>query len=139
MNLSVAIEETQAVVTHDELPTVRANRQQLTLVFQNLVGNAVKFRGSDAPRVHVSAHQEDGEWVFAVRDNGIGISKEYHERIFTIFQRLHTREEYPGTGIGLAMCRKVVEQHGGRMWVESIDGAGSVFYFTMPATEEEAA
>jgi signal transduction histidine kinase len=132
-DLQVAIEESGAVVTHDPLPTVMADDLQLSQVFQNLIGNAIKFRGEESPCVHVSAWQEGDEWVFSVRDNGIGIDPEYADCIFEIFQRLYTWEEYPGTGIGLATCKKIVERHGGRIWVESRLGEGSTFYFTIPA------
>jgi light-regulated signal transduction histidine kinase (bacteriophytochrome) len=142
-NLQVAIEESGAVVTHDPLPTVMADGTQLVQLFQNLIGNAVKFRGEQPPRIHISA-QKTSEvsktsevWAFSVRDNGIGIDPEYHERIFMIFQRLHSREEYEGTGIGLAVCRKILERHGGRIWVESQPGKGSTFYFTIPMIEGE--
>jgi light-regulated signal transduction histidine kinase (bacteriophytochrome) len=120
------------MVTNGELPMVNADRTQLVQVFQNLVGNAIKFRGQEPPRVHVSAVSQGREWVFSVRDNGIGIAKEYHERIFSIFQRLHSREEYPGTGIGLALCKRIVERHGGTIRVESGPGSGSTFFFTLP-------
>ncbi len=131
-NLGAAIEESGAVISHDPLPTVMSDSTQLVQLFQNLVGNAIKFHGDEPPRVHVSAEQKGGEWVFSIRDNGIGIDPEYAERIFGVFQRLHSREEYPGTGIGLAICRRIVERHGGRIWVESQNGTGSTFYFTMP-------
>jgi signal transduction histidine kinase len=131
-NLNVAIEENAAVVTHEPLPTVMADNPQLVQLFQNLIGNAIKFRGNEPPRVHVSAGRNGNGWIFSVRDNGIGIAPEYAERIFIIFQRLHGREEYPGTGIGLAICQKIVERHGGRIWVESEVGKGATFYFTLP-------
>jgi PAS domain S-box-containing protein len=131
-NLQMAIEETNAVVTHDRLPSAMADELQLSQVFQNLIGNAIKFHGEERPLVHVSAKQRGREWVFSVQDNGIGISPEHTDRIFVIFQRLHGGGEYPGTGIGLAICKKIVERHGGRIWVESQPGKGSTFYFTIP-------
>lgn len=131
-NLKVAIEEAGAVVAHEPLPRVRADSVQMTQVFQNLVGNALKFHGAKPPEVNISARQRDGEWVFSVRDNGIGIDPKYFDRIFEIFQRLHTRQEYSGTGMGLAICKRIVERHGGRIWVESAPGEGSTFFFTLP-------
>jgi PAS domain S-box-containing protein len=131
-SLRTAIEEHDATVTHDPLPTVTADATQLGQLLQNLVGNGLKFRGDSPPTVHVSAERHDGEWLFSVRDNGIGIEPEYAERIFVLFQRLHGRSEYPGTGIGLAICKKIVERHGGRLWVESTPGHGSTFLFTLP-------
>ena len=131
-NLKAAIEESGAVVTHDPLPTVMADRMQMVQVLQNLIGNAIKFRVGKSPRIHLSAAQKENEWVFCVRDDGIGIEPQYAERIFNIFQRLHTREEYPGTGIGLAICKKIVERHAGRIWVESQPAKGSAFYFSIP-------
>jgi light-regulated signal transduction histidine kinase (bacteriophytochrome) len=131
-NLKVMMEESEAVVTHDPLPTVIADEVQLGQLFQNLIGNALKFHGAEPPRVHVSVVQQDREWVFSVCDNGIGIDPAYVERIFVIFQRLHSQQQYPGTGIGLAICKKIVERHGGRIWVESEPGKGATFYFTLP-------
>ncbi|HEV8717884.1 MAG TPA: ATP-binding protein [Candidatus Binatia bacterium] len=134
-NLHLLIEEMQAEVSHDPLPTVRGEAQQVGLVFQNLLGNALKFHGAAPPRIHVSARPEGAMWVFAVQDNGIGMEARQAERIFQVFQRLHTRREYPGTGIGLAICKKIVERHGGRLWVESEPGKGATFFFTLPAND----
>ncbi len=131
-HLQMAIDERGALVTHDPLPTVMADEVQLAQVLQNLIANALKFCDAQSPRVHVSARRGDGEWQFSVRDNGIGIDPKFRERIFLMFQRLHTHAEYPGTGIGLALCRRIVERHGGRIWVESQPGEGSTFYFTIP-------
>ncbi|HKU45523.1 MAG TPA: PAS domain S-box protein [Burkholderiales bacterium] len=131
-NLRAATEEAGAVVTHDALPTVSADEVQLGQLFQNLIGNALKFRSASVPRIHVGVAEKDSEWQFEVRDNGIGIEPQYYERIFMVFQRLHNKGEYPGTGIGLAICKKVVERHGGRIWVESRPGEGSSFWFTLP-------
>lgn len=132
-NLRKTIEESGAKILVDPLPTVWAEESQLLQLFQNLIGNAIKFHKKDEPpRVHVGVSRQPDEWLFWVRDNGIGIEPQYTERIFFVFQRLHNRKEYPGTGIGLAVCKKVVERHGGRIWVESEPGKGSTFYFTLP-------
>ncbi len=131
-NLRSLIEEKCAVVTHDPLPTVVGHASQMVQLFQNLIGNAIKFNCAELPRVHVSAVRNETGWIFSVRDNGIGIEPQYHKRIFVIFQRIHRAEEYPGTGIGLALCKKIVERHGGEIWVESQPGAGSTFSFSWP-------
>lgn len=130
-NLKVAIAQSQAVVTYDSLPTVMADETQLLQLFQNLISNAIKFCREEPPHIHISAVPGETEWVFSVRDNGIGMEPEYFDRIFVIFQRLHSRAEYPGTGIGLAVCKKIVERHGGRIWVESTLGVGTTFHFTL--------
>jgi PAS domain S-box-containing protein len=131
-NLHIALAESGAEIRRGPLPVVLADASQLTQVFQNLIGNAIKFRGTAAPRIEVGAVRAGDAWRFFVADNGIGIDPQHAERIFVIFQRLHTREEYPGTGIGLAICKKIVERHGGRIWVESRLGAGATFNFTLP-------
>jgi signal transduction histidine kinase len=131
-NLRVAIEENKATINHEALPHVCGDPLQLTQVFQNLIGNALKFHGSEPPLIQVGANQQDGNWIFSVRDNGIGIDPKDFDRIFVIFQRLHTRQEYSGTGVGLSICKKIVERHGGRIWVESTPRKGSTFYFTLP-------
>ncbi|MEA2625563.1 MAG: hypothetical protein QOD06_1608 [Candidatus Binatota bacterium] len=132
-NLRGAMEDSGAVVEREALPTVTGDAAQLTQLFQNLVGNAIKFRREGPPRVHLSAERRDDRWLFACRDDGIGIPPEQRERIFAIFQRLHSRSEYPGSGIGLTICKKVVERHGGEIWVESEPGRGATFFFTVPA------
>jgi PAS domain S-box-containing protein len=134
-NLDVAIKENKAKVTHDPLPTVMADEGQLVQVFQNLISNGIKFHGKKPPHVHISAQAHHNDWVFSVKDNGIGIDPQYFDRIFIIFQRLHG-EGYPGTGIGLAVAKKIVNRHDGRMWIESQHGKGSTFYFTIPAKGE---
>ncbi len=131
-NLQAAIEETGAVITHDPLPTVMADEAQLLQLFQNLLSNAIKFHGEESPRVHVSAEEKDGNWVFSVKDNGIGMDPKYFELVFVIFQRLQARDEYPGTGIGLAITKRIVHRHGGKIWAESEPGKGSTFFFTIP-------
>jgi signal transduction histidine kinase len=132
MTLGPAIQESGAVVTHGELPAVWADRSQMTQVFQNLIGNAIKFRGKEPPVISVQAEKTGQQWLFSVSDNGIGIAPEYAENIFVVFQRLHARTEYPGNGIGLAICKKIVERNGGKIWVEAQAVHGSVFKFTMP-------
>ncbi|HEY3197806.1 MAG TPA: ATP-binding protein [Nitrospirales bacterium] len=131
-NLEAALTETGALVTHDPLPTVQGDDTQLVQVFQNLIGNGIKFRGELTPCIHVSVKDKKKEWLIAVEDNGIGIDPQYADRIFVIFQRLHGRADYPGNGIGLAICKKVVENHGGRIWLKSQCGKGATFYFTIP-------
>ncbi len=137
-NLKATIEETGARVQRGRLPVVMANGPLLAQVFQNLIGNAIKFRGTEPPVIQIGAEKKGAEWVFSVADNGIGIAPEYAEDIFVIFKRLHTRQEYPGNGIGLAICRKIVEQQGGKIWVASQEGRGSTFKFSLPAPETGA-
>jgi PAS domain S-box-containing protein len=137
-NLRAAIEEASASVSFDALPTVPADEPQLAQLFQNLIGNALKFRSPSVPRIHVSCSEGDREWEFKVADNGIGIEPQYFERIFMVFQRLHNKTEYPGTGIGLAICKKVIERHNGRIWVESVPDQGTIFHFTLPKQQENA-
>jgi light-regulated signal transduction histidine kinase (bacteriophytochrome) len=129
--LDSSITDAGGQITCGELPVVTGDRSQLVQLMQNLIGNGLKYHGEKSPQVHVSAERKGEEWVFSVRDNGIGIEPKYYERIFEIFKRLHDQNEYPGTGIGLAVCRRVANRHGGRIWVESEPGCGSVFYFTI--------
>jgi PAS domain S-box-containing protein len=136
-NLQMTISDSGAQVTHDVLPVVNGDFNQLAQLFQNLIINGIKFRGLEQPHLHISALFKDREWVFSIRDNGIGIESKYFDRLFRIFQRLHFREEYPGTGMGLAICKRIVERHGGRIWLESESGKGSTFYFAIPIKGEE--
>jgi len=131
-SLSAAIQESGTLITHGKLPAVWVDRTQMTQVLQNLIGNAIKFRGKEPPVISVEAEELDNQWLFRVSDNGIGITPEYAEKIFVVFQRLHARTEYPGNGIGLAICKKIIERYGGRIWVESQGEAGSTFKFTLP-------
>jgi light-regulated signal transduction histidine kinase (bacteriophytochrome) len=131
-NLQMAIKQNNAIITHTPLPRVSADPSQLTQLFQNLISNSIKFRREDPPQIHLEVQDTDGKWLFTLQDNGIGMEVQYLERIFIIFQRLHSKTEYPGTGIGLAVCKKIVERHGGNLWVESQHGQGSTFYFTIP-------
>lgn len=126
-NLENAIRETGAQVEHDRLPVIVADGRLLVQLFQNLISNSIKFRGTEAPHIQISAEKQKREWIFAVTDNGIGIAPEHAQSIFGIFKRLHTHDEYPGSGIGLSICKKIVEHHGGRIWVESAPGRGATF------------
>ena len=132
-NLGLAIDESNARITHESLPVVEADATQLVQLFQNLIANAIKFSSELPPQILISTEKEGPYWIFSVRDNGIGLDPEFADRIFTIFQRLHSRLDYPGTGIGLAICKRIVERHGGSIWVKSTPGEGSTFYFTLPA------
>lgn len=131
-NLHQQIEARNAIITQDAMPRLKADEIQLAQVFQNLISNALKFQRDHNPQIHIGAQRKSDEWEFFVRDNGIGIAQEHLERIFVIFQRLHVVNEYPGTGVGLAICKKVVEGRGGRIWVISQEGEGTTFYFTLP-------
>lgn len=132
-NLHAAIVSSGARITHDDLPVVRMHLFQLEQVFQNLIGNAIRYRREDAPEIHVAAKWMDGQWLFSIRDNGIGIEPRYQERIFGMFKRLHNNADYPGTGMGLAICQRIIHRGRGRIWVESELGRGSTFFFTAPA------
>ena len=131
-NFSVLIKEQNVTITHDTLPTIFADASQMGQVFQNMIGNAIKFHGKTDPRIHISVHEDLNGWTFEVKDNGIGIDKKYQKQIFEVFRRLHTRKEYPGTGIGLSICQKIIERHGGKLWVDSTPDIGTTFYFTIP-------
>jgi len=137
-NLQAAIATSSAIISCAPLPIVKADPSQMVRLWQNLLDNGIKYCQEKLPRIEICASQQEGEWLFAIRDNGIGIPKKYRERIFLIFQRLHAQDEYPGTGIGLAICQKIVERHGGRIWVESEIDCGSTFYFTLPAIAKES-
>jgi signal transduction histidine kinase len=137
--LERSISERHAIITYTPLPKLKADRAQLVQLFQNLIDNAIKYCPDDTPAIHITANSSGRTWRFSLKDNGIGIAPENVERIFEIFKRLHTHEQYPGTGIGLALCKKIVERHGGRIWVESELGRGATFYFTLPAMDREAA
>jgi light-regulated signal transduction histidine kinase (bacteriophytochrome) len=129
--LDAAVREAAATVTSDELPEVTGDRSQLVQLLLNLLGNAIKYRGAEPPRVHVTAQSRGDDWLFEVRDNGIGIAEKHHQQVFEVFKRLHDQKQYPGTGIGLAICRRVLDRHGGKIWVESKLGEGSAFFFTI--------
>jgi light-regulated signal transduction histidine kinase (bacteriophytochrome) len=135
-DLHVAIRETNAEIIIEQLPTITADRMRIKQVFQNLITNAIKFHKGEPPKVEISAQRLGSEWEFAVKDNGIGIDPAYQDKIFEMFQRLHTKEEYPGTGIGLAIAKKIVERQGGRIWVDSEPGKGSTFFFTLPTSQQ---
>jgi light-regulated signal transduction histidine kinase (bacteriophytochrome) len=137
-NLDLYIKENKAIVSHGSLPEVMADSTQMTQVFQNLIANGIKFHGEEAPKIHISAERKESEWLFSVQDNGIGIDSQYSEKIFEVFKRLHRKEDYPGTGIGLSICKKIVERHGERIWVESELGKGSTFYFTLPINPRDS-
>ncbi len=130
-NLQEAIKESGAVITHDPLPTLKVDRIQFLQLFQNFLSNAIKFRNVDPPKIHIGVKRLSNYWIFSIKDNGIGIDPKYHDRLYNIFYRLHTKEEYPGTGIGLPICKKIVQRYGGEVWVESELGKGSTFYFTI--------
>jgi light-regulated signal transduction histidine kinase (bacteriophytochrome) len=132
-NLRMIIEENKATISYNTLPDVIVDSTQLGQVFQNLILNGRKFHSEETPKIHIAAKKKETKWIFSVQDNGIGIDSQYSEKIFEIFKRLNNREEYAGTGIGLAICKRIVERHGGRIWVESELGKGSTFYFTLPS------
>lgn len=132
-NLQAAVEESDATITHDPLPVLRGERRNLLQLFQNLISNAIKYRGPNPPKIHVSAKKKRGHYIFAFKDNGIGIDPADTRRIFHVFERLHGPDSYPGTGIGLALCERVVKRHGGKIWVDSRPGSGSTFFFTLPS------
>ncbi len=130
-NLKESIDESGAIITYDEMPILKIDKTQFIQLFQNLISNAIKFRRIDPPKIHIGVNNINNEWFFSVKDNGIGIEQQYYSKLFNIFYRLHTKEEYPGTGIGLPICKKIVQRYGGKIWVESELGKGSTFYFTI--------
>jgi light-regulated signal transduction histidine kinase (bacteriophytochrome) len=136
-NLEVSIKDSKAQIKQFSLPKVWGNYVQITQVFQNLVANAIKYQGENTPVIEISAEKKNGMWQFAVKDNGIGIEQWFSERIFIVFQKLHDHKKYPGSGIGLALCKRVVEKHGGKIWFESEVGKGTTFFFTFPFTEDK--
>jgi signal transduction histidine kinase len=137
-NLSATVEDTEATITRDDMPKVKGNRLQLTQLFQNLIENAIKFRSEESPRIHIGVTRSGDMWEFSCADNGIGVEAKYADRIFLIFQRLHPRDVYPGTGIGLALCRKIVEYHGGQLWLDNnVEGQGATFRWTLPAAGDD--
>ncbi|WP_231551369.1 ATP-binding protein [Methanobacterium sp. SMA-27] len=133
--MKVSIAENNAVITHDPLPTIYGDENLMVELFQNLIYNAIKYRSHETPQIHISSKKEQNQYIFSVKDNGIGIDPKHLERIFTIFQRLHGNDEYEGTGIGLSIAQKIIERHNGRIWVESQLGKGTTFYFTIPINE----
>ncbi|HEX7465461.1 MAG TPA: ATP-binding protein, partial [Usitatibacter sp.] len=135
--LDAAVRDAAATITCDELPEVTGDRSQLVQLLLNLLGNAIKYRGTEAPRVHVTGQTRADDWLFEVRDNGIGIAEKHHQQVFEVFKRLHDQKQYPGTGIGLAICRRVLDRHGGKIWVESKLGEGSAFFFTIAKGETQ--
>lgn len=137
VDLKLAIDENSANITWDTLPTIIVDSVKITQLFENLIGNALKYHGQEPPEIHISAIYQENQWLFSIRDNGIGIENQYSEQIFVIFQRLHNAQEYSGTGIGLALCKKIVERHKGRIWIDSELGKGTTFYFTIPIIEYE--
>ena len=139
-NLRVTLEESRAEIIRGQLPIIRGDAVQLTQVVQNLVGNALKFRRQDVQtRIEIDAQEKDGQWLLSVKDNGIGFDMAHKDRVFTMFKRLHTRSVYPGTGIGLTVCKKIIERHGGKIWAESQLGEGTTFFFSLPAIEDNLA
>lgn len=139
-SLRMSISETNAVITSDQLPTIQVDQWQIKQLFQNLIANALKFHGETTPKIHIGAVRDSSNWIFSIRDNGIGIDPKYFDRIFVVFKRLHDRDEYPGTGIGLASCKKIVERHAGKIWLESTVGQGTTFYFTLgEASKDDSA
>ncbi len=129
-----SVDKSGAEIVVDDLPTVCADESQMIQVMQNLISNAIKFQSNERPEIHISAAMRAGEWIIAVKDNGIGLNVEYADKIFHMFQRLHNQDQYPGTGVGLAIVKKIVERHGGRIWVESEEGKGATFFYSIPKT-----
>ena len=131
-NLAISIAENNVMISHDPLPSVFVDKNQMVQVFQNLITNAIKFHGQNPPEINISTQKDKNGWIFTFSDNGIGIKPEHQKQIFEVFKRLHTREQYPGTGIGLSITKKIIKHHGGKIWVKSELGKGTTFYFTIP-------
>lgn len=137
-NLQEAIKESGAVITYDKMPILKVDKTQFLQLFQNFISNAIKFRRDVPPIIHIGVVEKTNEWLFSIKDNGIGIESKYFDRLYNIFYRLHTKEEYPGTGIGLPICKKIVQRYGGKVWVESEVGKGTTFYFTIPIKKKKS-
>jgi light-regulated signal transduction histidine kinase (bacteriophytochrome) len=136
-NLSELIKESDATITYDKMPILKVDKTQFLQLFQNFISNAIKFRRDVPPIIHIGVEEQSNQWLFSIKDNGIGIESKYFDRLYNIFYRLHTKDEYPGTGIGLPICKKIVQRYGGKIWVESELGKGTTFFFTIPIKKKQ--